>query len=134
MQLPVTSITAAVTAFLLLILAILTVRRRLQIKAAFGDAGDQTLISAMRSHGNLAEHAPIILIMLALLENAKANATILATIAAIFVLGRVAHAIGLHQASEPGKAPLARQIGVIATWITMAVLAILLLIGVFQLG
>ena len=130
MPLPITSIAAAVLALLLLFTAIQTVRKRLQLKAAFGDADDQGLISAMRSHGNLAEHAPIVLIMLGLLEFGEANKTVLVAIAGAFVVGRFAHVIGLHQPSEPGKAPLMRQIGVILTWLTLLALAVLLLIGV----
>jgi predicted MFS family arabinose efflux permease len=37
--------------------------------------------------------------------------------------------IGLHQKSEPGKAPVARQVGVIGTWLVMLALAGLLLFG-----
>lgn len=130
MSLPITATTAALLALLLLFLAILTVRQRLRLKAAFGDAEDAALIAASRSHGNLAEHAPIVLIMLGLLEYAQANATLLMVIAGVFVVGRIAHAIGLHTASEPGKSPIPRQIGVVFTWLVMLGLAVLLLIGV----
>ena len=51
---------------LLLFTAILTVRQRLRLSAAFGDQGDAKLIAASRSHGNLAEHAPIVVILLGL--------------------------------------------------------------------
>ncbi len=130
MPLPITSISAAFLAVLLLVLAVQTVRKRLALKAAFGDADDPGLIAASRSHGNLAEHAPIVLIMLGLLENAGANSGLLIAFAAAFSLGRIAHAIGLHQPSEPGKAPLMRQAGVILTWLTMLGLAVLIVIGV----
>jgi len=131
MALPITALTAALLGLLLLILAILTVRQRLKLKVAFGDGADAGLIAASRSHANLAEHAPIVLIMLGLLENAGANETLLMSVAGAFVIGRVAHVFGLHMPSEPGKAPLPRQIGVILTWLTMAVLAVMLLIGAF---
>ena len=129
--LPITATVAAICGLLLLYTAIATVRQRFKLKAAFGDQGDAGLIAASRSHGNLAEHAPIVLIMLGLLEMAEANATLLMVLGAVFVVARVAHIIGLHQPSVPGKAPLARQLGVIATWIVMLVLAVLLLLGVF---
>lgn len=132
MPLPITSATAALLALLLLFTAIQTVRQRLRAKVAFGDGGNQGIIAASRSHGNLAEHAPIVLIMLGLLENASANATILLVVAAAFVIGRIAHVIGLHQPSEPGKAPLPRQIGVVVTWLVILVLSVLLLLGVFS--
>ncbi|MEP0390787.1 MAG: MAPEG family protein [Erythrobacter sp.] len=131
MPLPITSTTAALLALLLLLLAILTVRQRLRLKAAFGDADDTALIAASRSHGNLAEHAPIVLIMLGLLEYAEANPTLLMVIAGAFVLARIAHVIGLHTPAEPGKSPIPRQIGVVLTWLSMLVLAVQILIGVF---
>ncbi len=131
MSLAITAVTAAVLALLLLATAIETVSKRLKLKAAFGDADDAGLIAASRSHGNLAEHAPIVLIMLGLLEFGGANSTLLMSIAGAFIFGRLAHVVGLHQPSEPGKAPLARQIGVILTWLTLLALAILLLASVF---
>ena len=130
MILPITSLTAAALALLLLALAVETVSKRLKLKAAFGDADDRGLIAATRSHGNLAEHAPIVLIMLGLLEYGGTNATMLTALAGAFVVGRIAHAIGLHQNAEPGKAPLLRQIGVILTWLIMLVLACLLILMV----
>ncbi|MDJ0643279.1 MAG: MAPEG family protein [Erythrobacter sp.] len=131
MELPITATTAAVIAILLLATAVETVSKRLKLKAAFGDAGDRGLIAAARSHGNLAEHAPIVLIMLALLEIGDANSTALIGVSGAFAVGRVAHIIGLHQESEPGKAPLARQIGVILTWLTLIILAGMLLAEVY---
>lgn len=127
MPLPITATVAAICALLLLITGIMTVRQRLKLKAAFGDAGDQGLISASRSHGNLAEHAPIVLIMMGLLENGTVHSTLLTVIGAAFVLARIAHIVGMHQPSPPGKAPLARQLGVSLTWLTLLALAALLL-------
>jgi uncharacterized membrane protein YecN with MAPEG domain len=131
MPLPITSATAAVVALLLLFLAVQTVRQRLRAKQAFGDGGDKQLIYASRSHGNLAEHAPIVLIMIGLLENSGANPNILKWVAIVFVVARIAHAIGLHQPSEPGKAPLMRQIAVVVTWVVMLGLAGHILFRVF---
>jgi len=45
-------------------------------------------------------------------------------IGAIFLIGRVAHVIGLYTPSEPGKAPLGRQIGVAATFGTLLILGL----------
>lgn len=123
MTLPVTAFVAAVCGLLLLFTAILTVRQRLRLSAAFGDQGDAKLIAASRSHGNLAEHAPIVVILLALLESARANHMALMALGALFLIGRVAHIAGLHAPVEPGKPPVARQIGVAATWITLLALA-----------
>lgn len=123
MTLPVTAFVAAVCALMLLITAIMTVRARLAAKIAFGDGGNARLVSASRSHGNLAEHAPIVIILLFLLESARANHMALMGIGALFLVGRVAHIVGLHTQAEAGKAPLMRQIGVIATWLTLLLLS-----------
>ncbi len=123
MTLPVTAFVAAVCALLLLFTAILTVRQRLRLKAAFGDQGDAKLIAASRSHGNLAEHAPIVVILVGLLETVRANHLALMAIGAIFLIGRVAHIAGLHMSLAPGKPPVPRQIGVMATWATLLALS-----------
>lgn len=129
MPLPVTAMVAAGCAILLLVLGIDTIRHRLRTKQAFGDGGDAKLISASRSHGNLAEHAPIVIIMIGLLEQGNADAAVLWWIGVVFLAGRVAHVIGLHTPSEPGKAPIPRQIGVVTTFGTIAVLAGMLVLG-----
>jgi uncharacterized protein len=123
MPLPITAFVAAACALLLLVTAILTVRARLAAKVAFGDGGDDAITRASRSHGNLAEHAPVVIILFALLESVQAHHWTLLVLGALFLVGRVAHIIGLHTPSPPGKAPLGRQIGVVTTWATMLVLS-----------
>lgn len=128
MILPITAAIAAICALLLLATGIETVQQRLRLKVAFGDGGADALVRASRSHGNLAEHAPIVIVMVGLLETNHARPAILASIAAAFVFGRIAHIIGLHMASAPGKAPIPRQIGVVVTWASLAGLAVWLLV------
>ena len=122
MTLPVTAFVAAICGIMLLITGIDTVRQRIRAKAPFGDHDDQKLISASRSHGNLAEHAPIVILLLAFLEMSRANHTALMAIGAVFLASRVAHIIGLYapMSTEP---PLPRSIGVIVTWLTLSVLS-----------
>ncbi len=127
MELPITAIVTAACALLLLGTAIDTVRQRLRLKVAFGDAGDGRLISASRSHANLAEHAPVVILMLGLLEMSDASQTALIGFGAVFLIGRVAHVIGLYTPSKPGQAPIPRQIGVISTCLTLAGLSIWIL-------
>jgi uncharacterized protein len=122
MTLPVTAFVAVVCAIMLLITGIDTVRNRIRLSAAFGDSNDQKLISATRSHGNLAEHAPIVILLLAVLELSNAHHMTLMAIGAVFLAGRVSHIIGIYMpmSKEP---PLPRSIGVILTWLVMAVLS-----------
>lgn len=123
MPVPVTAFVAAVCALLLLFTAIDTVRQRMRAQAAFGDAGDAKLISASRSHGNLAEHAPIVILLLAFLELSHAWHMGLMAIGALFLFGRVLHIWGLYLPVST-KPPLPRSLGVIITWLTLAVLSV----------
>jgi uncharacterized protein len=123
MTLPVTAFVAAICAIMLLITAIDTVRQRMRAKAPFGDNADQKLISASRSHGNLAEHAPIVILLLAFLEMSRANHIALMSIGAFFLAGRVAHIFGLYTPMST-KPPLPRSIGVIVTWLTLGLLSV----------
>ncbi len=121
-MLPVTAFVTAVCAIMLLITAIDTVRQRMRIGAAFGDKGDAKLISASRSHANLAEHAPIVILMLGVLELAHVSPLGLKAVAGLFLASRILHVIGLY-APVDTKPPLPRSLGVIGTWLTMLVLA-----------
>ena len=122
MPVPVTAFVAAICALLLLLTAIDTVRQRVRAQAAFGDAGDAKLISASRSHGNLAEHAPIVILLLAFLELSHAWHMGLMAVGALFLFGRVLHIWGLYLPAST-KPPLPRSLGVIITWLTLAVLS-----------
>lgn len=123
MALPITAITVAICAIMLLVTAIDTVRQRMLSKTAFGDGGGNAkLISASRSHGNLAEHAPLAIIMIGLLEP-HANHLALSAVAALFLFARVCHIFGLYapMSTEP---PLGRKIGVVGTWLSYVILIV----------
>lgn len=122
MSLPITAITAAVCAALLLLLAIDTVRNRLRARALFGDGGDVKLLAASRAHANLAEHAPLAIIMIGILELSHAHHWALTVVATLFLIARVFQAIGLYAPPANGKPPVARQIGVIGTWLCYIIL------------
>ena len=132
MALPITAITAAICAIMLLITAIDTVRQRIRAKVPFGDGGDAKLTSASRSHGNLAEHAPIAIILIGLLEP-HANHIALSAIAGAFLLARVAHIFGLYAPASTNP-PVPRQIGVVGTWLTLAILIVWTLYSVVTLN
>ncbi len=121
MPLPITALTAAICAIMLLITAIDTVRHRIRSGKAFGTDGDASLLSASRSHANLAEHAPLAIILIGLLEQARAHHWALTGVACLFLFARAMHIVGLY-APMSTKPPLPRQIGVIGTWVTYAIL------------
>ena len=123
MTLPVTAALTAALAALLLLLAIDTVRNRFRTQQAFGTADDDKLTRASRAHGNLAEHAPIVIIMVALLEMSRADHMGLMAIAGAFVVARVLHALGLYMdPPDNGGPPWPRAVGVILTWLVIAAL------------
>ena len=124
----ITSLTATALALLLVILSVITIRARMKHSAAFGDAGEQRLTSAIRAHGNLTEYAPMGLILIALLEANDASHKPLLLVAAAFVVARVLNAIGLF--NPPGPPPLTRSIGIVVTLLTLLGLAIWLAIRV----
>lgn len=121
MTLPVTAALAAAMGALLLLLAIDTVRQRFRTRTAHGTGDDQRLTSAARSHGNLSEHAPIVIILVALLEMSQANHMGLMILSGVFILARILHIHGLYNPKE-GGAPPSRALGVILTWIVLAAL------------
>ena len=126
MHFTTTALTASALALLLVFLSITTIRMRMKHNAAFGDAGEQALTSAIRAHGNLTEYAPMGVILIGLLEANGAPHMPLAIVAAAFVVARVLNAIGLF--NPPGPPPLTRSIGIVATLLILLGLAIWLLV------
>ena len=92
--------TSAMTGALLILLVFLSVRvtaRRAALgHIQFGDAGDEELRHRIRAHGNFIEIAPMMVLAIALMEITDAPAALLWAFAAIFILGRVLHAIRFH--------------------------------------
>ena len=88
MDLTITGFTAAALAILLVLLALDTIRNRFRTRVAFGLGDDPGLTSASRAHGNLAENAPIVLILIGLLEVGGADRQILTWVAGAFVAAR----------------------------------------------
>ncbi len=123
MTLPVTALTAAICALLLVFLAFQVVKNRIRTKTNFGAGDDDQIKMARGSHANLAEHAPLAIIMIALLELANAHHWWLTGFAGLFLVSRVLHIIGMNQHAA-GKNPALRQAGVMGTWISMAVMAL----------
>jgi hypothetical protein len=60
-----------------------------------GDGGNLQLIARMRAQLNFAEYVPVVLILIALIEWATGTHLWLGIVAAIFVLGRVLHGLGM---------------------------------------
>jgi len=76
-----------------LMLGVIFARRR--ARQSIGDGGHQDLLLAIRRHGNFAENAAIFIVGFALLELAGGDRNAIAIMCALFVVGRICHAIGL---------------------------------------
>jgi uncharacterized membrane protein YecN with MAPEG domain len=67
-----------------------------------GDGGHPGLTARMRAQLNFAEYAPIVLILIGLIEATKGTQLWLAIVAGVFMVGRVCHALGMD-GWKPGR-------------------------------
>jgi uncharacterized membrane protein YecN with MAPEG domain len=98
--LPITAITAAVFAILMVALSAQTSLGRARVKSTFGDGGDETLRRRIRAHGNFAEYAPMALILLGLAEGLGAARGTVLGLAIAFCFARLVHAAGMLYSSR----------------------------------
>ena len=119
MILPVTLVIAAACGVINIWLALRLVRGRVKGKVMVGDGGDPAMLSGMRAHGNFTEYAPIVLILMALIELSRGPLVVLWVLGAVFVLARIAHPLGMTR-SAPN--PL-RAGGALVTWVVTLILA-----------
>lgn len=115
--LPVALVTAGAAALLNFWLGLRVSRLRISEKIMVGDGGNQQLIARMRAQLNFAEYAPLVLILIALIELARGTQAWLWGVAALFIVGRVLHVFGMD-GWRPG-----RMIGIAFTMLTMLGLA-----------
>lgn len=125
MVLPVTSFYAALGALLLVGLAARISALRRHHRVGVGDGDQPELARAIRAHGNAAEHIPIGLLLLALLEIQGGNFMALHLAGAAFLVGRVLHAWGLGQSAGVTRQ---RTWGTLLTWLVLAAMAGCLLV------
>ncbi|TCT26225.1 MAPEG family protein [Thermomonas haemolytica] len=86
-----------------------------------GDGGDPDLVRRIRVHGNFVEHAPIALLLLALLELCGLPSGWVWGFGAALLLGRVLHAQGLSRRSGHS---FGRFWGTALTWLVLLVMAL----------
>ena len=85
-------------------------------KIVFGDGGNERMQRALRVQGNAVEDVPVTLIGIIGLGALAAPVWLIHTLGAVFLLGRIAHAIGLGGSS--GGSP-GRSIGTLLSALTM---------------
>lgn len=94
MSLPITTILTSLLALLFVRLSLQVVRLRQKNQVSLGDGDHEDLRRAIRGQGNCAEYAPIgvLLVLVAELQSAHGMvSTVIAVLAAAFLLGRVLH-------------------------------------------
>lgn len=121
----ITAATAIVLAAMQMFLTLYVARGRGKFKTGLGDGGHPGLIRRIRIHGNLAENAPIFLILLALVETTGQWSMFVPLFALGFIVFRLSHAIGLAISAGPS---VFRFVGVIGTVFAILGLAGLLAI------
>lgn len=126
-------ITALYAALLVAVLVCLTTRIGL-LRAKTGisilDGGNKHLAVEMRRHGNFAEHVPLLIVLMAIVELNGGSSVFLHVVGIVLVISRVAHPVGLHH--DRVQAPL-RLIGAVGTslsTIALGAMALLQAIGV----
>jgi len=102
MTLPIiTALAAAFLAIMQLILMVTVGNRRRASAISIGDGGDEDMLRLMRRHGNFIENAPMVLILLMLLEVLGIGQSIIIGIAVLFIVTRISHAISMSSANAP---------------------------------
>ena len=97
----VTAIAASVLGLLYVRLSLNVIGFRRKHGVSVGDGGHEDLLRAIRSQANLAEYAPIALLLMACLELNQTPIWITSFLAASFVVGRLLHPIGMKFTDSP---------------------------------
>jgi len=121
MQPVVTGAITALTSLLFLALSARVASLRHSEKIGIGDGGNRILARAVRAHGNLAEHAPFVLLLMLCYEISGGSRWILIGSGAVFLVGRVLHALGLMRTAGSS---VGRFWGVVVTWLVLLVLSL----------
>jgi uncharacterized membrane protein YecN with MAPEG domain len=128
---PVTLGSAGLLGLFYIVLSLLVVRARGSYKVSIGDGSDKPgaegLAILIRSHGNFSEYVPLALILLGGIEAAGASHTLCLILAAMLIIGRILHPIGL---GRPAPNPY-RAGGAMLTWTMMIIASIVALVAVF---
>lgn len=93
--LPVALALAGACALINVWLALRIGHRRVRGGISIGDGGDLDMATRMRTHANFAEYAPIVIILVGVIELAQGSAPWLWGAAALFVVARILHAVGM---------------------------------------
>ncbi|HEY2190333.1 MAG TPA: MAPEG family protein, partial [Caldimonas sp.] len=85
---------------LFVVLSVRTLLLRRTLGIAIGDAGNESMLRAMRVHGNFAEYVPLSLLLMYLVEVTGASPLYVHALGFAVIAGRVSHAIGVSRLKE----------------------------------
>jgi uncharacterized protein len=100
MILPITLTAAGVAALINIWLALRCGQVRTKQKISVGDGGNDAMIRRMRAHANFVEFTPFVLILIAVVEMATGPSTWLWVVAGLYMVGRIAHGLGMDNDSK----------------------------------
>jgi uncharacterized membrane protein YecN with MAPEG domain len=92
---PITLLAAAAAVAVNIWLGARVVRSRREHGVKIGDGGNDAVLRRMRAQANFIENTPFFLILLGGVELSGGNRIALGSIAAAFILARIAHPIGM---------------------------------------
>jgi uncharacterized membrane protein YecN with MAPEG domain len=105
MSVPVTALYGALSALLTLGLGLNVSRLRGKFNVFRGDGGHAELQGAIRAHGNIVEHVPLLVLLLLVAELCGGNSTVLHIFGGALVVARVLHAVGLIRGAQALQIP-----------------------------
>jgi uncharacterized protein len=97
---PTVSFYAALLALVFVALSLRTLSLRRTLGIPIGDAGNESMLRAMRAHANFAEYVPFALLLIYLVEQTGANAGLIQILCGSLLVGRISHAVGVSQVKE----------------------------------
>ena len=97
---PVIAPYAAILGLLFIALSVRTILARRRLRIAIGDAGDATMLRAMRVHSNFSEYVPICLLLAYFVEISGGRPVLVHVLGSSLVAGRLLHAYGVSRTRE----------------------------------
>lgn len=119
MLLPTTLCLTAAACIVNFWLGVRVSKMRYGMGVTIGDGGQEPIIRRMRAQANFLENTPLTLILIAGVELAGKGGVWLAPAGAVFMLGRLAHAIGMD-----GNFKAGRPIGMLTTYLLQLALIV----------
>jgi uncharacterized protein len=120
----VSAIVAALLGLLAVLLAVRVILGRVRFAVNAGDGGHAELAQRIRAHSNLAEHVPLVLLLLAFAEASGAARWAIVTLGAVLLVARLASAWGLSHSLGPTQP---RQAGAGLTLLVTVIASLLIL-------